>query len=71
LAADNILTIIFWSLARRIYDATLKRLGISTAVIKGHSSEATTKAYLDKFEQIEIDSCQLLENIDSRLLCEY
>jgi hypothetical protein len=39
-------------------------------VINGHGGEATNKAYLDKFEQIEIDSCQLLENIDSILLCD-
>ena len=38
---------------------TLKRSGISTAIISetlGHRSEATTKAYLDKFEQTEIDN---------------
>jgi hypothetical protein len=37
----------------------LKRSGISTAVISealGYSSEATTKAYIDKFEQAEIDN---------------
>jgi integrase len=47
----------YW--ARHTYATTLKRSGISTAVISealGHSSEATTKAYLDKFEQSEIDS---------------
>lgn len=47
----------YW--ARHTYATTLKRSGISTAVISealGHSSEATTKAYLDKFEQTEIDS---------------
>jgi integrase len=46
----------YW--ARHTYATTLKRSGISTAVISealGHSSEATTKAYLDKFEQTEID----------------
>ena len=47
----------YWS--RHTYATTLKRSGISTAVISealGHSSEATTKAYLDKFEQSEIDN---------------
>ncbi len=47
----------YW--ARHRYATTLKRSGISTAVISealGHSSEATTKAYLDKFEQTEIDN---------------
>ena len=47
----------YW--ARHTYATTLKRSGISTAVISealGHSSEATTKAYLDKFEQTEIDN---------------
>jgi len=47
----------YW--ARHTYATTLKRSGISTAVISealGHSSEATTKAYLDKFEQAEIDN---------------
>ena len=47
----------YW--ARHTYATTLKRSGISTAVISealGHSSEATTKAYLDKFEQSEIDN---------------
>jgi integrase len=47
----------YW--ARHTYATTLKRSGISTAIISealGHSSEATTKAYLDKFEQTEIDS---------------
>ena len=47
----------YW--ARHTYAATLKRSGISTAIISealGHSSEATTKAYLDKFEQTEIDN---------------
>jgi site-specific recombinase XerD len=47
----------YW--ARHTYATTLKRSGISTAVISealGHASEATTKAYLDKFEQSEIDS---------------
>jgi integrase len=47
----------YW--ARHTYATTLKRSGIPTAVISealGHSSEATTKAYLDKFEQTEIDS---------------
>jgi integrase len=46
----------YW--ARHTYATTLKRSGISTAIISealGHSSEATTKAYLDKFEQSEID----------------
>jgi integrase/recombinase XerD len=46
----------YW--ARHTYATTLKISGISTAVISealGHSSEATTKAYLDKFEQSEID----------------
>ncbi len=46
----------YW--ARHTYATTLKRSGISTAIISealGHSSEATTKAYLDKFEQTEID----------------
>ena len=46
----------YW--ARHTYATTLKRSGIPTAVISealGHSSEATTKAYLDKFEQPEID----------------
>jgi len=36
----------------------LKKSGISTTIIGealGHSIEATTKAYLDKFEQSEID----------------
>ena len=45
--------------AQHTFATTLKRSGISTAVISealGHSSEATTKAYLDKFEQTEIDS---------------
>jgi len=35
------------------------RSGISTAVISealGYSREATTKVYLDKFEQTEIDN---------------
>ena len=48
---------LYW--ARYTYSTTLKRSGISTAVISealGHSSEATTKAYLDKFEQSEIDN---------------
>jgi site-specific recombinase XerD len=47
----------YW--ARHTYATTLKRSGVSTAVISealGHSSEATTKAYLDKFEQSEIDN---------------
>ena len=47
----------YW--ARHTYATTLKRSGISTAIISealGHSSEATTKAYLDKFEQTEIDN---------------
>jgi len=47
----------YW--ARHTYATTLKRSGISIAIISealGHSSEATTKAYLDKFEQTEIDS---------------
>jgi integrase len=47
----------YW--ARHTYATTLKRSGISTAVISealGHNSEATTKAYLDKFEQTEIDN---------------
>lgn len=47
----------YW--ARHTYATTLKRSGISIAVISealGHSSEATTKAYLDKFEQTEIDN---------------
>ena len=47
----------YW--ARHTYATTLKRSGISTAIISealGHSSEATTKAYLDKFEQSEIDN---------------
>lgn len=47
----------YW--ARHTYATTLKRSGISTAVISealGHSSEASTKAYLDKFEQTEIDN---------------
>ena len=47
----------YW--ARHTFATTLKRSGISTAVISealGHSNEATTKAYLDKFEQSEIDS---------------
>ncbi len=47
----------YW--ARHTFATTLKRSGISTAVISealGHSSEATTKAYLDKFEQTEIDN---------------
>jgi site-specific recombinase XerD len=47
----------YW--ARHTYATTLKRSGISTAVISealGHSSETTTKAYLDKFEQSEIDN---------------
>jgi integrase/recombinase XerD len=47
----------YW--ARHTYATTLKRSGISTAVISealGHSSEVTTKAYLDKFEQTEIDN---------------
>ena len=46
----------YW--ARHTYTTTLKRSGISTAVISealGHSIEATAKAYLDKFEQTEID----------------
>ena len=46
----------YWT--RHTYAATLKRSGISTAVISevlGHSSEATTKADLDKFEQSELD----------------
>ena len=46
----------YW--AQDTYATTLKRSGISTAVISealGHSSEATTKAYLDKFEQSELD----------------
>ena len=46
----------YW--ARHTYATTLKRSGVPTAVISealGHSSEATTKAYLDKFEQPEID----------------
>ncbi|MCK5207615.1 MAG: tyrosine-type recombinase/integrase [Cyclobacteriaceae bacterium] len=54
-AADHITH--YW--ARHTYATTLKRSGISTAVISealGHSSEATTKAYLDKFEQTEIDN---------------
>jgi site-specific recombinase XerD len=45
----------YW--ARHTYATTLKRSGISTAIINealGHSSQATTKAYLDKFEQTEI-----------------
>ena len=45
--------------ARHTYATTLKRSGISSAVISealGHSSEATTKAYLDKFEQTETDN---------------
>ena len=47
----------YW--ARHTFATTLKRSGISTAIISealGHSSEATTKAYLDKFEQTEIDN---------------
>jgi site-specific recombinase XerD len=47
----------YW--ARHTYATTLKRSGISTAIISealGHSSESTTKAYLDKFEQSEIDN---------------
>jgi len=47
----------YW--ARQTYATTLKRSGNSTAVISealGHSSEATAKAYLAKFEQTEIDS---------------
>jgi integrase/recombinase XerD len=47
----------YW--ARHTYATTLKRSGISTAVISeglGHNSETTTKAYLDKFEQTEIDN---------------
>jgi integrase/recombinase XerD len=47
----------YW--ARHTYATTLKRSEISTAIISealGHSSEATTKAYLDKFEQTEIDN---------------
>ena len=47
----------YW--ARHTYATTLKRSGISIAVISealGHSSEVTTKAYLNKFEQTEIDN---------------
>ena len=47
----------YW--ARHTYATTLKRSGISISVISealGHSSETTTKAYLDKFEQTEIDN---------------
>ncbi|MCG8310860.1 MAG: hypothetical protein MI975_25955 [Cytophagales bacterium] len=47
----------YW--ARHAYATTLKRSGISTAIISealGHSSEATTKACLDKFEQSGIDN---------------
>jgi site-specific recombinase XerD len=47
----------YWS--RHTYVTTLKRSGISTAVISealGQNSEATTKAYLDKFEKTEIDN---------------
>ena len=47
----------YW--AWHTYATTLKRSGISTAVISealGHSSEVTTKAYLDKFEQTEVDN---------------
>ncbi len=47
----------YW--ARHTYATTLKRSGISTSVISealGHSSVTTTKAYLDKFEQTEIDN---------------
>lgn len=47
----------YW--VRHTYATTLKRSGISIAVISealGHSSEATTKTYLDKFEQTEIDN---------------
>lgn len=46
----------YW--ARHTYATTLKRSGIPTAIISealGHSSEATTRAYLDKFEQTAID----------------
>jgi integrase len=37
----------------------VRRSGISTAIISealGHSSETTTKAYLDEFEQTKIDN---------------
>jgi site-specific recombinase XerD len=47
----------YW--ARHTYATALKRSGIPIAVISealGHSSESTTKAYLDKFEQTEIDN---------------
>ncbi len=47
----------YW--ARHTYATTLKRSGISISIISealGHKSEATTKAYLDKFEQTEIDN---------------
>ena len=47
----------YW--ARHTYATTLKRSGISISIISealGHNSEATTKAYLDKFEQTEIDN---------------
>jgi len=47
----------YW--ARHTYATALKRSGIQTSVISealGHSSESTTKAYLDKFEQTEIDN---------------
>ncbi len=47
----------YW--ARHTYATALKRSGIPIAVISEalcHSSESTTKAYLDKFEQTEIDN---------------
>ena len=47
----------YW--ARHTFATTLKRSGISIAIISealGHSSESMTKAYLDKFEQTEMDS---------------
>jgi len=47
----------YW--ARHTYATALKRPGLPIAVISealDHSSESTTKAYLDKFEQTEIDN---------------
>jgi len=43
----------YW--ARHTYATTLKTTAVISEAL-GHSSEATTKAYLDKFEQTEIDN---------------
>jgi len=47
----------YW--ARHTYATVLKRSGVPTAIISealGHSNEKTTQAYLDKFENEQLDS---------------